>query len=249
MADDEYDPEDIRKHLPPIEPRKVEMNPDNVTCNKCGWVSFAVSREFAEAEIAKFNAYYDALSLQDKASYGGRSTLASYACLRCGGSDFRPAVDGDVPDGCTLNPVVCDKYAGILERFAANADELVADIWKAVCAQHHGAVVSWMDFEHLVDDELSTLHIIAIFDRLAREGRLYQLDRLNYWTVSLDGKPPDLHVIAAMFAKRKGEGLGAFELTDDGVRYRWSGHDLRTGIGGAVIEFVHDALVAKGLAN
>lgn len=174
---------------------------------------------------------------------------ADYTCLSCVGSEFRPAQDGDCPNGVTLNPVVYDRYTGILERFAADAEKLVSDIWKEVSGKGHGAVVSWMDFEHLVDEDLSTLHLHAIFSRLGRETRVFKLDSLEYWAVSADGRPPDAHVVAAMLASRKQVALGMFEQLADGWRYRWSGDDLKTGIGAVALEFMHDDHVVKGSVN
>lgn len=108
---DEYDPKDI-VHLEGLEPRQRVMHPTSVTCLRCGWVSFAVTRAEAAREIAEFNAYYDSLSDREKARYGGPSSLDQYTCLQCDGSEFREARDGDCPDGVTLNPVVCDEFAG-----------------------------------------------------------------------------------------------------------------------------------------
>jgi hypothetical protein len=108
---DEYDPKDL-VHLEGLEPRQRIMHPKSVTCLRCRRVSFAVTKAEAEREIAEFNAYYASLSEEKKASYGGPSSLDQYRCLRCHGSEFRPARDGDCPDGVTINPVVCDEFAG-----------------------------------------------------------------------------------------------------------------------------------------
>lgn len=79
-----------------------------VTCNKCNWVSFAVTRQEAEQQIATFNKYFETLSKQQQQDYyGGKgSSIDNYTCLYCNGSDFRPSQDGDCPDGCTINPVI-----------------------------------------------------------------------------------------------------------------------------------------------
>lgn len=108
---DEYDPKDL-VHLQGLEPKRRSVHPEPVICLRCGWVSFAVTKAEAEREIAEFNAYYASLSDREKASYGGPSSLDQYRCLRCGGSEFRQARDGDCPNGVTLNPVVCDEFAG-----------------------------------------------------------------------------------------------------------------------------------------
>lgn len=83
-----------------------------VVCRACGWASFAVSRSWAERQIAEFNACHDAADPQEQESYGRRSSLDEYRCLRCGGAAFRPKTAHDrIPYGATLNPVVCDAYA------------------------------------------------------------------------------------------------------------------------------------------
>lgn len=111
MADDEYDPNDL-VHLEGLEPKQRSMHPDSVTCLRCGWVSFAISRAEAEREIAEFNAYYASMYGEQKARYSGPSSLDQYRCIGCGGSEFRLARDDDCPNGATLNPVVCDEFAG-----------------------------------------------------------------------------------------------------------------------------------------
>ena len=84
------------------------------TCNNCGWVHFGVTREFAETEVAKFNAYFDGLSGEKQQDYyGGRkSSIRQYEkCFFCGGSyeNFRPFVDGDCPTGCTIQPIIYER--------------------------------------------------------------------------------------------------------------------------------------------
>lgn len=84
-----------------------------VTCIKCGLVSFAVTRAYAEAEVASFNVYFNSLTTDEQQNfYGGKgASIQSYKCMLCGGSLFRPSLPGDCPDGCTLNPVICDELA------------------------------------------------------------------------------------------------------------------------------------------
>lgn len=80
-------------------------------CLACGWVHFGVSREYAESEVARFNAFYEKADAETKACYGGPSSISNYEhCMRCGGSwtNFREAREGDCPDGCTLNPIICE---------------------------------------------------------------------------------------------------------------------------------------------
>ncbi len=83
------------------------------TCNKCGRVAFAVTYEAAQAEVDSFNAMYDELTEGEKQRwYGGHgATIKNYErCLGCGNSwkDFRDAVDGDCPDGCTMSPIIVE---------------------------------------------------------------------------------------------------------------------------------------------
>ena len=79
-----------------------------VTCDDCSRVSFAVSREYAEDEVRRFNAYYDTLDSETQSHFGGPSSLDNYVCLYCGGSSFHPASAGDQKraGGHTINPVV-----------------------------------------------------------------------------------------------------------------------------------------------
>lgn len=83
------------------------VTPRSVTCTECGWVSYAVTRAEAESEVARINAHLATLSPEYRRYWAPEgSTLASYVCLKCGGSDFRPARTGDCPNGVTFNPVV-----------------------------------------------------------------------------------------------------------------------------------------------
>lgn len=80
------------------------------TCNKCGRVAFAVSRAYAETEVAKFNTWFEQQTQETKDMYGGEgSSIEEYErCLMCGGSyeNFREAKEGDCPNGCTLSPII-----------------------------------------------------------------------------------------------------------------------------------------------
>ncbi|MCH6206377.1 hypothetical protein L3V16_21365 [Brucella ciceri] len=106
-ADESGDyPADAMKVLDGLELRVREPVPDEVTCLKCGWVSFAITRAAALKEIEKFNDWYRNQPSDVKARYGHESSLEQYRCLRCQGTEFRPASPGDAPRGVTLNPVV-----------------------------------------------------------------------------------------------------------------------------------------------
>jgi len=83
----------------------------NRTCNKCGWVHFAVTREHAEEEVRRFNEYFDGLTEEKQQDYysGNKSSIKSYEkCFCCGNeyTNFRESVDGDCPVGCTIQPII-----------------------------------------------------------------------------------------------------------------------------------------------
>ena len=81
------------------------------TCNKCGWVHFAVSREFAENEVKRFNDYFNTLT-EDKQQkyYGGKSSSIKHYehCSLCGNpyTNFRESEEDDCPIGVTLGPII-----------------------------------------------------------------------------------------------------------------------------------------------
>ena len=81
---------------------------DNVTCVECGWVSFAVTRQYARDAIKKFNEWYEQQPPETKDSYGGRpSSTKDYRCQRCGSEGyFVPSKPEDCPIGCTIGPVI-----------------------------------------------------------------------------------------------------------------------------------------------
>ena len=83
----------------------------NVTCKKCGWVSVEVSREFADLQITNFNDHLNRLPLKIRAEQYG-DTVADIRpyerCFNCGGNykNFRDTVEGDCPDGVTLQTII-----------------------------------------------------------------------------------------------------------------------------------------------
>lgn len=82
------------------------------TCNQCGRVAFGVTRVFAEAEVAKFNKFYESAAPEVRDSFGGPSSLAHYECCnQCGNeyTNFRDSVEGDCPAGCTLSPIIVEE--------------------------------------------------------------------------------------------------------------------------------------------
>jgi hypothetical protein len=83
------------------------------TCNKCGWVAFGVTRQFAEDAVKSFNEHYASLSAEQQEDfYGGRgSSIKNYeCCFYCGGpyTNFRNAKLGDAPNGVTLQSIIME---------------------------------------------------------------------------------------------------------------------------------------------
>ncbi len=81
------------------------------TCNKCGWVHFGVTREFAELSVERFNAYFETLSPFEQQDYysNRKASIESYLkCFNCGNSytDFRNSKDDDAPYGVTIQPIL-----------------------------------------------------------------------------------------------------------------------------------------------
>lgn len=82
-----------------------------VTCKKCGWVHFQVSRDAAQQEVDAFNIYFKSLSKKDQNDfYGGEgSSLDQYLrCFVCGNSykNFRKSKYSDCGDGHTCQPII-----------------------------------------------------------------------------------------------------------------------------------------------
>lgn len=82
-----------------------------VTCRRCGWVHFELTREEAEQNVESFNEYYYGLPEHQRLeSYGGRpSSIKKYEqCMSCGGpyTDFVTSSKDDCPNGCTINPII-----------------------------------------------------------------------------------------------------------------------------------------------
>ena len=80
-----------------------------VACTSCGWVHMGLTREYAQQEVDKFNAWFDQQPSDVQANYRGRSLIGGYeGCFRCGKNEFRPSKDGDCSAGCTIQPVIYD---------------------------------------------------------------------------------------------------------------------------------------------
>lgn len=85
------------------------MNKPCVTCTRCSWVSFAVTKAHAENEVKKFNEYYHTLSERDQQSYRGPSSLDTYTCQVCGSTTFRLSTAEEIPYGSTISPVIWEE--------------------------------------------------------------------------------------------------------------------------------------------
>jgi hypothetical protein len=86
-----------------------------VTCDNCGWVHVAYTREAAEEAVKSFNDYFDTLSEEKQNDYYGgegasleKSYLYCFSC-RDKESKFHKSKPGDCPDGCTIQPVICEE--------------------------------------------------------------------------------------------------------------------------------------------
>jgi hypothetical protein len=80
-----------------------------VTCKKCGNVAVAVSRAWAEEELASSIAFLASLSDKDRELYqSGTPTMARYEYCWCKNhyKNFRAYKKGDCPDGCTLTSII-----------------------------------------------------------------------------------------------------------------------------------------------
>lgn len=82
------------------------------TCNHCGWVHMGVTRQFAEAEVIRFNEYFSAQTQEVKDMFGNKHAgISEYErCDRCGGphTEMREFTAGDCPDGCTIGPIIVE---------------------------------------------------------------------------------------------------------------------------------------------
>lgn len=82
------------------------------TCNHCGWVHMGVTRPHAEAEVARFNVFFEASTLEVRELYGNKpSSISAYEhCARCGGphTNMRLSAPGDCPAGCTIGPIIME---------------------------------------------------------------------------------------------------------------------------------------------
>ncbi|MCJ2048802.1 hypothetical protein [Methylobacterium sp. J-070] len=86
-----------------------EIPTDTVTCLACGWVSYAISRSQAEANVERFNRF----RAEDPSRlryWPNPKAIGSYRCMGCSGwGPYRPAREGDCPRGATINPVLLDE--------------------------------------------------------------------------------------------------------------------------------------------
>lgn len=94
--------------------------PDYVTCEKCGWIHKAYSREHAQREVDQFNAAYDEMPPEHQEMYGNHhATIDHYVgCMACGSEEFRPTKPEDWPGyasgeqhAITIDPVIYEENA------------------------------------------------------------------------------------------------------------------------------------------
>ena len=95
---------------------------DNVTCNNCGWVHFAVTKAYAKGQTKQFCDFWDTQEKHVRehywneqyqgpmpAKYPREKHYAGYlTCNRCGESykNFRESKLEDSPIGCTIGPIL-----------------------------------------------------------------------------------------------------------------------------------------------
>jgi len=85
--------------------REQEIPADTVTCTRCGWVSYAVTREHAEQHVARHNAMRLEHPENEK-FWPTPTSLDRYRCLGCGGwGPYRPARPGAARRGRPSTPL------------------------------------------------------------------------------------------------------------------------------------------------
>ena len=90
------------------------MGSKNLICRECGWVHFAVSRAYVEAEIQSLKTFLENANEETRKRYreNVRDPWAGYmSCFRCGNpySNFREARPEEIPKGSTLQPILTDE--------------------------------------------------------------------------------------------------------------------------------------------
>lgn len=97
---------------------KEEKSLGYYICKSCGWQHFPVSLDYANKEVAQFNAYYDSLTEEQQELYYGskKSHLAHYCfCNLCGKlfTNFRKSTRKEMNKifGSTVSPILDYKYA------------------------------------------------------------------------------------------------------------------------------------------
>jgi hypothetical protein len=85
---------------------------DLVTCLKCGWVHFAVDTAYVDKWEADWKIFWATLDEHGREMYGCKDAPPTregyYECFSCSGSykNFRDALPGDSPDGCSIQPIL-----------------------------------------------------------------------------------------------------------------------------------------------
>lgn len=87
----------------------------HVTCNKCGWCYFEVSRDHVKKWVDEWQVLFDTKPKEWLAMYGitdkPPSTEPYYAC-GCGNSykQFHDSLPAEVPRGSTISPILGREY-------------------------------------------------------------------------------------------------------------------------------------------
>jgi hypothetical protein len=85
-------------------------------CKQCGWISYKVSRKYAEEQVKSFNDYFKTLTKKrQKEFYGGKGAdISGYEkCFRCNASykDAKKPLKKDIDTiyGSTIQPMIDPK--------------------------------------------------------------------------------------------------------------------------------------------
>ena len=101
----------------------MTISNDMTTCKNCGWVHFAVSRDYIKKQTKEFAAFWNNSSIKTKLLYMPLGTKESdlperyneqkhseryLRCFKCGDSykNFRKSKEKDSPVGCTIQPIL-----------------------------------------------------------------------------------------------------------------------------------------------
>ena len=80
-----------------------------LTCPKCGWTHFGVSRVYAVQNVKNFNDYYNSLSPEKQEDFYGNkmAEIGHYEhCFNCGAMYKTFERRNNAPEGCTIQPII-----------------------------------------------------------------------------------------------------------------------------------------------